>query len=146
MNHGQTKRNVPLRWSQLLDSFVPAFLTISSPSKNQSRTRQKSDRFRDGEFFNNYPTTTYTFNILKRSDFSPLVARALRKLPGPPPQRLRVSAVKTPGNKLAKIYCTKSNKTEQNRTLFQSTSISATLSQRLTTTCRPLVRFFTRCR
>jgi hypothetical protein len=115
MNRGQTTRNVPLRWIQLLDSSSPAFLIISSPSKNQSKTSPKSDRFRPYKFFNTYPTTTYNFNILKRSDFSPLVARALSKLPGspnrrvrasvigPPPQRLRVSAVKTCQNILYKI-------------------------------------------
>ena len=100
---------------QPLDSFSPAFLIISSPGKNQSKTSPKSDRFRDCEFFNTFPATTYTFNILKRSDFNPLVARALEKLPGspnrrvpasdigPPLQRLRASAVKAHGNKPANL-------------------------------------------
>ena len=81
MNRCQTTRNDPVRRMQPLDSFSPAFLIISSPGKNQSKTSPKSDRFRDCEFFNTFPATTYTFNILKRSGFSPLVARALRKLP-----------------------------------------------------------------
>jgi len=155
MNRCQTTRNVPLLRSKLLESFFPAFLIISSPSKNQTKTRPKSDRFRECEFISHCPATTYNFSALKRSDFYDTQGSCLcrRELPRSPdrgvpasvfigtfPQRLCVSAVRAHGNKLA-IYCTE---TEQNRTIFGGASISATRYQQLTTTRRPVVRFFKR--
>jgi hypothetical protein len=58
-----------------MESFFPAFLIVSSPSKNQTKTSPKADHFGDWEFFSAFPTTTYNFNTLKRSDFIPLVAQ-----------------------------------------------------------------------
>jgi hypothetical protein len=139
MNRHETTRNVPLRWIQFLDSFFPGFLIIGSTSKNQTKTRPKSDRFSPCEFFNICTTNTYNFSASKRSDSIPLVARLwtcqltdsrqmragpckFRQEVGtprrrrPPSKPIVSSSIKPPNtarasiNKLA-IYCTKWDKT-----------------------------------
>ena len=79
MNRRQTTRNVPVRRGKLLDSFFHGFLIIRPPSKNQTKTRPKPDRFRECEFFSAFPATAYNFSTLKRSYFTvpALVARAV---------------------------------------------------------------------
>lgn len=58
------------RDSELLLSFLPAFLIDLTRPQNPSKIRPKSVRFRIREFFSASISTTYNFNTVKWSDFS----------------------------------------------------------------------------